>query len=296
MARAITFDATSLGGVGVRRGDHVHAVDGDIGRVQGLVIEPGNHHVTHVLLQEGHAWGRREVAVPIGVVREIEGGIRLTLTKQEVKDLPVVELDHQEGLRVASDATLPVHGALGGEPEMAKEIGDDEVVAPNRNGIEDSGAVIDEILDHWAGRERKWAEERLETKTARERFLQDFKEISQNTIKPAMEAVVQRLEKDGGGGIVWDGESRTTHRPRLILWMSLEGEITGTPRQDRNPYLQLDANVIYRRIDVWEGDMWEKLGTSRATSPWELSQISSESITERIMGILEQAASHNEVP
>jgi hypothetical protein len=260
VARAVAFDVSPLGAVAVRRGDHVHAVDGEIGRVQGLVIEPDHHHVTHVLLQEGQAGGRREVAIPIGVVRGIESGIRLTLTKQEVEHLPVVELD------------------------------------PNRSGIEASGAVIDEILDHWADRERKWAGERLETEAERERFLHDFKEISRNTIRPAMEAVVQRLQEDGGGGIIWDGESRTTGRPRLILWMSLEGEIRGTPRQDLNPYLQLDANVMYRRIDVWEGDMWQKLGTSRATSPWPLGEITSETITERIVGILERAAGHNEVP
>jgi hypothetical protein len=122
---------------------------------------------------ENKAWGRREVAIPIRAVRGIEAGIRLTLTKLEVEDLPVVELDHQEGSRMAGDAAPPVHGAFGGDPEMAEEIADDEVIVPNRSGIEDSGAVMDEVLDHWADRERKWVEERLETKAERERFLQD---------------------------------------------------------------------------------------------------------------------------
>jgi hypothetical protein len=137
------------------------------------------------------------VAVPIGVVHGIEGGIRLTLTKQEVEHLPVVELDHQGGLRTAGDAALPVDGVLGGDPEAAKEDADDEVIVPNRSGIDASGAVIDEILDHWADRERQWAEQRLEVKAERERFLQDFKEISRTTIKPAMEAVVQRSKRTG---------------------------------------------------------------------------------------------------
>jgi hypothetical protein len=293
-ARAAMVNAFPLGAIAVRRGEHVYAVDGEIGRVQGLVVAPGHHHVTHVLLQEGHSGGRSEVAIPIGAVRGLDGGIHLILTKQEIEELPVVEVGCQGGLRVRGGVTLPAKGAPGGDPEEVKEEADDEVIAPDRSGIEASGAAIDEILDHWAERERKWAEERLELEAERERFLHDFEELSQNTIKPAMEAVVHRLQKDGGGGIVWDGESQTTGRPRLILWMSLEGEIEGTPRQDRNPYLQLDANVIYRRIDLWEGDMWQKLGTSRATSPWQLSEITSESITERIVGILERAAGHNE--
>ena len=74
--------------------------------------------------------------------------------------------------------------------------------------------------------------------------------------------------------------------------MSLEDGITGTPRQDVNPYLQLDADVGQRRIAVWEGDMWQKEGTSRATSPWGLNDVSTESVTERILEILRRAATH----
>jgi sporulation protein YlmC with PRC-barrel domain len=87
---AITHDALPLGEVAVRRGEQVHAVDGEIGHVHGLVIEPSNHHVTNVLLQEGHIWGRKEVAIPISAVAEIHDGIRLTLTKKEIEDLPPI--------------------------------------------------------------------------------------------------------------------------------------------------------------------------------------------------------------
>lgn len=88
----IITDTLPQGEVGVQRGEAVHATDGEIGRVQGLVIEPGNHHVTHVLLQEGHLWGRKDVAIPIGAVTGITGGIQLNMTKQEVQDLPAIDL------------------------------------------------------------------------------------------------------------------------------------------------------------------------------------------------------------
>jgi hypothetical protein len=48
--------------------------------------------VTHVLLQEGHLWGKKEVAISIGAVTGITDGIRLNLTKDEIADLPPVEL------------------------------------------------------------------------------------------------------------------------------------------------------------------------------------------------------------
>ncbi len=94
----VTYDAVPLDEVEVRRGDHVHATDGHIGKVQGLVIDPDSHHVTHVLLQEGHAWGRKEVAIPIGAVTSVDAdGIRLNLTKQQVQDLPPVDIHHPAG-------------------------------------------------------------------------------------------------------------------------------------------------------------------------------------------------------
>jgi hypothetical protein len=94
----VTYDTIPLDKVEVRRGDHVHATDSHIGRVQGLVIDPKSHHVTHVLLQEGHLWGRKEVAIPIGAVIGVaDDGIRLNITKQQVQDLPPVDVRHPAG-------------------------------------------------------------------------------------------------------------------------------------------------------------------------------------------------------
>jgi hypothetical protein len=94
--QAVTSDRVPAGEVEVRRGDHVHATDGPIGRVRGLVVDPSDHHVTHVLLDEGHLWGKKEVAIPIGAVTSAADGVRLSLTKDEVRDLPPVGLADQE--------------------------------------------------------------------------------------------------------------------------------------------------------------------------------------------------------
>ena len=44
--------------------------------------------VTHILLEEGHLWGRKQVAIPVSAVASIEDGIRLNVTKRQVEDLP----------------------------------------------------------------------------------------------------------------------------------------------------------------------------------------------------------------
>ncbi|WP_249018672.1 PRC-barrel domain-containing protein [Conexibacter sp. S30A1] len=91
----VTDDRVPAGEVEVRRGEHVHAKDGEIGRVQGLVVDPRDHHVTHFLLDEGHLWGKKRVVIPIGTVTSVKAGVQLSLSKDEVRDLPAVELDHQ---------------------------------------------------------------------------------------------------------------------------------------------------------------------------------------------------------
>ena len=81
-------DVVPLGEAGVERGEPVHALDGEIGRVQGFLVDPDDHRVTHVLLEEGHLWGRKKVSIPVSAVTGVENGIQLSLTRKQVEDLP----------------------------------------------------------------------------------------------------------------------------------------------------------------------------------------------------------------
>ncbi|QMU77339.1 hypothetical protein GXW83_18180 [Streptacidiphilus sp. PB12-B1b] len=89
--KATTEERVPTGEVQIRRGQRAQADDGEIGHIQGLVIDPQDHHVTHVLLQEGHLWGKRTVAIPIAAVTRVGDGVRVQLTKKELSDLPTVE-------------------------------------------------------------------------------------------------------------------------------------------------------------------------------------------------------------
>ena len=96
VSRKITYDTVPVGEVGVRRGQPVLATDGAIGHVQGLVVHPDTGHVTHVLLQEGHLWGKKEVAIPISAVDTTVDGTQLKIAKQDVENLPPVDISHPE--------------------------------------------------------------------------------------------------------------------------------------------------------------------------------------------------------
>ena len=86
--QVVVQDAVPLGETEVCPGDPVHALDGEIGQVQGFLVRPDDGRVTHVLLREGHLWGRKKVAIPISAVTGADAGIWLNLTKKQVGDLP----------------------------------------------------------------------------------------------------------------------------------------------------------------------------------------------------------------
>ena len=46
-----------------------------------------------MLLQEGHLWGRKQVAIPIASVTKVDDQVRVNLTKDEIRDLPPVDVD-----------------------------------------------------------------------------------------------------------------------------------------------------------------------------------------------------------
>lgn len=91
----VRHESIPVGEVAVRRGEAVYATDGQVGRVKGLVIDPKSHGVTHVLLQEGHLWGRRQVAIPIQKVTHVGDTVQVSLTRAEIEQLPPVELEEE---------------------------------------------------------------------------------------------------------------------------------------------------------------------------------------------------------
>jgi len=93
-AGVVVYERLPLGEIDLRRGEAVHASDGAIGKVQGVVVDPRDHHMTHVVLQEGHLWGKKQVVIPIDAIRDVKDGIQLSLTKEQVKGLPEVDLEH----------------------------------------------------------------------------------------------------------------------------------------------------------------------------------------------------------
>jgi hypothetical protein len=152
---------------------------------------------------------------------------------------------------------------------------------------------IDEVLGSWSIRRQTFRENEAKSLQDRIQFSGDADDIAHRVIRPSLEAIAERLTTNGGGGRVDERPPDARVALRLTLWMSLEGPVQLPARQDRNPFIQFDLDVIHRRFNVWEGDMWEKQGSSRATAPWELDDITTEAVFERTIAILRRAASHD---
>jgi sporulation protein YlmC with PRC-barrel domain len=83
------YDRVPKNEVELRRASSVRSADGhELGEVDGFVVD-GDDQITHLVLERGHLWGRREVAIPIGAVSGVQtDAVTVGLTKDEVGALP----------------------------------------------------------------------------------------------------------------------------------------------------------------------------------------------------------------
>jgi sporulation protein YlmC with PRC-barrel domain len=95
---AMTYDRIPKGKVEIRRASEVTSADGHhLGRVDGFLVADDDA-ITHFVLERGHLWGRREVTIPMNAVAHVHtDAVTLTLTKDEVGDLPSVHVHRWRG-------------------------------------------------------------------------------------------------------------------------------------------------------------------------------------------------------
>jgi uncharacterized membrane protein len=93
----------------VQRGMLVEAVDGLVGEVGELLIDPQTRQVSHFLLMKGHLWGKKEIAI---AVSEIDHGdedtIYLKIPKEAIEKLPSLPLNRTWNEVYATELELMV--------------------------------------------------------------------------------------------------------------------------------------------------------------------------------------------
>ena len=85
-----------LGEMTVRRGTHIEATDGYVGQVDEFVVNPGNGHITHLVMREGNLLSQKDVIIPISAMGDThEDTLCLKLTKLQIESLPTFALQRR---------------------------------------------------------------------------------------------------------------------------------------------------------------------------------------------------------
>ena len=100
----VRYDRVPKGEVEIRRSSAVSSSDDHVlGRVDGFVVDD-EQQISHIVLERGHLWGRREVAIPIGGVSRVENdAVALSLSKAEVEALAPMTLQRRHFLHRGDD-------------------------------------------------------------------------------------------------------------------------------------------------------------------------------------------------
>jgi len=93
MMVSLEHERVPPGELAVHRGSHVWATDGDVGQVDAFLVDQASGHITHLVLHEGHLRGQKDVLIPLSKIGRIEEDrVHLTLSKEEVANLPIIPL------------------------------------------------------------------------------------------------------------------------------------------------------------------------------------------------------------
>lgn len=65
-----------------------------VGVVDGLIVDPNSNVITHLLMQKGHLWGKKDVALPVATIGSVDADtVYLKLDKAAVKALPTEPIE-----------------------------------------------------------------------------------------------------------------------------------------------------------------------------------------------------------
>jgi NAD(P)-dependent dehydrogenase (short-subunit alcohol dehydrogenase family) len=63
--------------------------------VDEFLINPSNDQITHLVMREGHLWGKKDVTIPVSQIDHYEDNtVYLKLTKEDIEKLPSIPVQH----------------------------------------------------------------------------------------------------------------------------------------------------------------------------------------------------------
>jgi sporulation protein YlmC with PRC-barrel domain len=89
---SVTYDRVPKGEVEIRRSSAVYSADEHhLGHVEAFLVDADA--ITHIVLERGHLWGKRDVTIPMSAVAKVETDtVTLSLSEDEVGGLPSIRV------------------------------------------------------------------------------------------------------------------------------------------------------------------------------------------------------------
>ncbi len=73
----------------MRRRTRVEAKDGYVGKVDEFAVDAKNGHITHLVMREGHPWGKKDMIIPLSAMGKThDETMFLNLSKNQIESLP----------------------------------------------------------------------------------------------------------------------------------------------------------------------------------------------------------------
>jgi hypothetical protein len=173
---------------------------------------------------------------------------------------------------------------------------------PGQDGLGESVASgplaeIDAVLVEMRQNSRLSAshlsEREAHERDVRQQFLDDFTSTCEQNVRPVMQEVRERLQRNGGGAII-DGRSGgdgPTPNPRLTMWMSLDGDILEGPQPDQHPYLRFEADVTRTQVHISESGTRSGAGSDNGDLKltWQLPEVTRDRVVQELLAILQRS-------
>jgi sporulation protein YlmC with PRC-barrel domain len=84
------------GELAIHRGTQVNALERHVGQVDEFLVDANSGHITHLILREGHLWGKKDVVIPLSLIDRIEEDVvYLKAAKSAIDKLPVIPVQRK---------------------------------------------------------------------------------------------------------------------------------------------------------------------------------------------------------
>ncbi|MFN2139362.1 MAG: PRC-barrel domain-containing protein [Candidatus Promineifilaceae bacterium] len=85
----VVVEKVPPGEIAFHRKTDIEATDDYVGEVEKLIIEPDTGHITHLVWEKGHLWGKKHIMIPLTAVDNVDyDSVYLNVDKDTVENFP----------------------------------------------------------------------------------------------------------------------------------------------------------------------------------------------------------------